>query len=136
MDKLYKQPNGKYCFLNAWSNKLDSNLSEEDVVDRFVDEAKDFAKEVIKRALSYPNIIADINPKYHGLPSMLDAQLADMGFDKSYKELIKHIPREPIDKEYHDFTTYGRCPCCGKRVSICMDRGIKSCECGQKLKWE
>ena len=136
-DKIYKQPNGKYCMMSPYcGGGLNQNLSEQDIIDRYIEEAKRNAENDIKEAKSFGKIIEDIRPDYFAKGIKVDDVLKEMGFDKPYNELILYVPKKPIHQEYHDFTTYGICPNCEKRVSVCMDGGIKKCDCGQMLDWE
>ena len=52
------------------------------------------------------------------LEKVTDQQLKEMGSDRTLAELIIYVPREPKDKHYAgcDFTTYAKCPNCGRKV--------------------
>ena len=70
--------------------------------------------------------------------TIFDEHLESMGFDKSYNELVKFVPRRPTDARYIscDFATYGKCPNCGERVRDGMGGTDEKCRhCGQLLKW-
>ena len=60
-----------------------------------------------------------------------------MGFDRTYDELVKFIPRQPLNKAYApcDFTTYAECPNCGTIVQDGIGHKDEKCKCGQLLKW-
>lgn len=131
MSKYFKQPNGLYCYvLSGYLPKF--NLTEQDVIDEFVCVAESRAKEAIANAESYGHIIAELSPQY---AEANDKCLSQMGFTEPYSELVKYVPRRVINQEYHDFTTFGNCPSCGKGVQNCMGHGPKKCDCGQMLKW-
>jgi hypothetical protein len=132
---LIKQPNEKYCIINYSGDVVRYNLTEQDIINMYIDEAKDR----IENSEHFGNIIAKTVKEYSGkADSISDNVLKEMGFDKSYDELIKFIPRKPIDTSYApcDFTTYGKCPNCGERVENCMGHFEEKCRnCGQLLKW-
>jgi hypothetical protein len=110
----------------------DFNLTEQDIIDEAVRDAEVSAKKEIKEAKSFGNIIAELYPQY---AEANDKCLSQMGFTEPYSELVKYVPRRVINQEYHDFTTFGNCPSCGKGVQNCMGHGPKKCDCGQMLKW-
>lgn len=131
---IIRQPNGKYCIMDYTEVEY-YNLTEQDIINMYIDEAKDR----IENSEHFGNIIAKTVKEYSGkADSISDNVLKEMGFDKSYDELIKFIPRKPIDTSYApcDFTTYGKCPNCGERVENCMGHFEEKCRnCGQLLKW-
>ena len=131
-----KQPNGKYCTM-PWggSGVAEFNLTEEEIVERAIEEAKIKSEEAIKNAKKPGEIIsrlAHINIKGD------DDILKKMGFTEPYEELKKYVPLKPIGQQYAscDFTTYGKCPTCGKTVQDGMGFRQEKCSCGQRLKWE
>lgn len=135
--KLIKQPNGKYCISKLYDAPDKYNLTEQDIIDMFVEEAK----ACISDAAHYGKIIENtiyqgtFKTDFIGIP---EDTLKEMGFDKSYEELVKFIPLKPIDTHYvgSQFTTYGKCPTCGENVENCMGYGEKKCRnCDQALKW-
>lgn len=131
MNEYFKQPNGLYC--KVMSGYIPSfNLTEQDIIDEAVLNAENSAKKNIKEAKSFGNIIAELSPQY---AEANDKCLSQMGFTEPYSELVKYVPRRVINQEYHDFTTFGNCPSCGKGVQNCMGNGPKKCDCGQMLKW-
>ena len=134
MAELIKQPNGKYCSADYYGELEFFNFTEEDVINRYIKKAKtDLEKsyhfgELIKRmekADSYDKKIIN------------DKQLKDMGYDKSFKELVKYIPRKPRDTHYIvcDFATHGKCPTCGEKVVDGIGHKDGKCKCGQLLDW-
>ena len=133
---MYKQPNGKYCDICCGSI-VSYNLTEEDIVERMVADAKREAESLIETAKHFGNIVSEL-AKYEGRVFINDKVLGEMGFTESYRDLVKHIPRKPISKKYvhYDFTTYAKCPSCEKTVQNCMGNGDKKCSCGQMLKWD
>ena len=67
-----------------------------------------------------------------------DNVLREMGFDKTYMELLKYVPRKPVNQSYApcDFTTYAKCPGCGGVVIDGMGGTNDKCSCCvQMLKW-
>jgi len=127
--KLIKQPNGKYCIIDYADDVRRYNLTEADIVSMYIEEAQAH----IVAAEHYGNLIARTADS-NNIP---DDMLKEMGFNKTYKELVKFVPRKPINQSYADcdFTTYGKCPNCGNIVRDGMGWTDKECECGQMLKW-
>lgn len=133
--KLIKQPNGKYCILDYAHEVKKYNLDEQDIINMYIEDAKAHigAAEhygcLIERTISsgFIEITYDIP----------DNVLKEMGFDKTYKELLKFVPRKPVHQSYVscDFATHGKCPSCGENVRDGMGRTDKKCRCGQLLKW-
>lgn len=131
---LIKQPNGKYCIVNYSGDVTHYNLTEQDIINMYIEDAK----ASIEASKHYGQIIKETIGYNNSLNRIPDEILKDMGFDKTYDELIKFIPREPIKKYYApcDFTTYGKCPNCGETVEDCMGRKDEKCRhCDQLLKW-
>lgn len=124
--KLIKQPNGKYCVVDYAGDVRHYNLTEQDIINMYIKDAKAY----IGTAEHYGNIIAKTD-------SVSDDMLKEMGFDKTYKELQKFVPRKPINQSYDpcDFTTYAKCPNCGNTVIDGMVHTDETCKCGQLLKW-
>lgn len=124
---LIKQPNEKYCILNYCGDVVRYNLTEQDIIDMYIKDAK----ASMGAAKHYGELITQINGGD-------DNVLKEMGFDKPYNELIKFVPRKPIHQHYAscDFATYGVCPNCGECVRNGMGGTDAKCRnCGQILKW-
>lgn len=124
---LIKQPNEKYCILNYCGDVVRYNLTEQDIIDMYIKDAK----ASMGAAKHYGELITQINCGD-------DNVLKEMGFDKPYNELIKFVPRKPIHQHYVscDFATYGVCPNCGEGVRNSMGGTDAKCRnCGQILKW-
>lgn len=124
---LIKQPNEKYCIVNYAGEVSRYNLTEQDIVNMYINDAK----ACIGAAEHYGSLI--VKTDY-----VDDSILKAMGFDKSYGELIKFVPRKPTHQEYVscDFATYGDCPNCGKTVTDGIGGKDEKCRhCGQLLKW-
>lgn len=137
MKNLIKQPNGKYCISNYDKGIEKYNLTEQDVINMYIEEAKVH----ISVAEHYSNIIKrTVGYGYdEPLNKISDDVLNEMGFDKTYDELIKFVPRKPKNQDYvgHDCTTYGKCPNCGKTVQNGMGGKDEKCRsCGQMLNWK
>lgn len=131
MRELIKQPNGKFCRVSYYGTVEFSNLTEEDIVNMYIK----WAKEDIENAKHYGEIIKrNLNSN---IPQIDDKDLEEMGFDKSYKELVKFVSRKPLEEHYVDcdFTTYAKCPNCGGMVQNGMGHVDKKCKCGQLLEW-
>ena len=131
MKDLIKQPNGKYCTI-GYQGKMDFvNYTEQDIIDLYIEEAK----KDMENANHYGAII---EKSIRSGRSISNECLRTMGFDKPYNELVKYIPRKPVNLDYNpcDFTTYGNCPNCSSRVKDCMGHKDKSCKkCNQLLDW-
>lgn len=124
---LIKQPNGKFCSCDRYSGIKTMNLTEQDVINMYIEMAKDEMN----------------NAKHYGVlleyDVVTDEELQAMGSDKTYAELIKYVPRAPVNQRYADidFTTYASCPNCGSRVQDGMGHVDEKCDaCGQLLKWK
>lgn len=132
---LIKQPNEKYCIVNYSGDVVRYNLTEQDIVNMYIEDAK----ACIGAAEHYGNLIRRTVSSSYGeeLNEISDDVLKAMGFGKTYKELLKFVPRNPTHQQYAscDFTTYGRCPNCGETVRDGMGWTDKNCKCGQLLKW-
>ena len=124
---LIKQPNDKYCVIDYAGDVRHYNLTEQDIINMYIKDAK----ANIDAAGHYGNIIKENNHIEDGI-------LKDMGFDKTYNELLKFVPRKPLYQLYMscDFATYGDCPSCGKTVTDGIGGKDEKCRhCGQVLKW-
>ena len=125
--KLIKQPNEKYCVVDYAGEVRHYNLTEQDIINMYIKDAKAY----IGTAEHYGEIIAKTN-------EVPDDVLKEMGFDRPYNELVKFVPRKPINQTYAscDFTTYGKCPNCGANVMDGIGGKDEKCRhCGQILKW-
>lgn len=133
---LIKQPNGKYCVINYADEVTHYNLTELDIIDMYIKDAK----ACIGNASNYGYLISKTIRDGHDerTNNISDNMLKEMGFDKKYNELVKFVPRKPIHQVYVscDFATYGECPSCGKTVADGMGHKDEKCKhCGQLLKW-
>jgi hypothetical protein len=132
---LIKQPNGKYCIVDYDGEVERYNLTEQGIVDMYIEDAKKY----IETAENYGNLIAK-TVRYNGtLNGIHDDMLEAMGFDKSYDELVKFVPRKPTNQSYAhcDFTTYAKCPSCDEVVTNGMGHTDDKCrKCGQLLEWK
>ena len=124
---LIKQPNGKYCIVDYAGDVRKYNLTDIDIINMYIEDAK----ACIGAAKHYGNIIKETK-------NISDDVLKEMGFNQTYDDLLKFIPRKPTHQEYAhcDFTTYGDCPNCGKTVMDGIGGKDEKCRyCGQILKW-
>ena len=136
MKTLIKQPNGKYCSADYRGEAEFLNYTEQDIINLYIEKAK----EDIKNAEHYEKLIANIE---YGeccrvRRNISDKDLQSMGFDKPYSELVKFVPRRPLNQTYAscDFTTYGKCPNCSGSVQDGMGHKDEKCgKCGQLLEW-
>ena len=134
---LIKQPNEKYCVVDYAGDVRHYNLTEQDIIDMYIEDAKAY----IGAAEHYSIIIKKtISSGFEeSLNRISDNVLSEMGFDKTYDELLKYFPRKVINTSYYgrDFTTYGNCPNCGNKVCDGIGGTDKQCrKCGQIIKWE
>lgn len=138
MAEYIKQPNGKYCKIHLGS--IDAiNLTEEEIVKEAVAQAETTAKEAIRNAKHSGEIVAmleknTINPTSS---SSKDGLLKQVGFTDTFNELVKYVPRKPLNKRYIpiNFETVGKCPNCGKNVYDGIAFKDEKCDCGQLLNW-
>lgn len=134
MAEYFKQPNGKYCVI-SWNGVEKYNLTEDDVKQIFVEEAEKNAEETIKNAKNYGCIIERF---LKSNISENNSFFEQIGFTEPYAELVKYVPRVPVDKQYSscNFTTYAKCPNCKHTVQDGIGFKQEKCECGQMLDWE
>lgn len=124
---LIKQPNEKYCIVSYSGDVVRYNLAEQDIINMYIE----YAKACIGAAQHYGKLIEKTD-------EVNDSVLKEMGFDKTYNELVKFVPRKPTNQQYAscDFATYGKCPNCGGSVRDGMGGTDDKCgHCGQLLKW-
>lgn len=135
--RITKQPNGKYCIINYDGEIEHYNLIEQDIIDLYIEEVKKSINE--SEPSSY--IISSTVNGYSICEKIIrrpDDTLKEMGFDKTYDELVRFVPRRPTNTGYsdHDCTMYGKCPSCGNVVQNGMGFTQEQCsKCGQILKW-
>ena len=124
---LIKQPNELYCVVNYSGEVVRYNLTEQDIINLYIEDAK-------FHMFSAKNCGELIARAYR----VNDDVLKEMGFTSPYNELVKYVPRKPVNQSYApcDFTTYGDCPNCGGEVRDGMGHRDDKCRsCGQMLKW-
>lgn len=133
---LVKQPNDKYCILDSDGKVILYNLIEQDIINMYIE----YANNYLNNAKPYGDLIKKTIVGVHKerLNPISDHVLNEMGFDKTYTELVKYIPLRPVDKAYApcDFTTYAECPQCGGTVQDGIGHTDKQCKCGQLLNWK
>ena len=138
--EIFKQPNGKYATLSdhlyfskqAKNITLKTNLTEDEVIEAFMIDARDRAKRIMKSK----DLL--VNNKDMIKAHFTDKQYKEMGFAGGYDELKKFIPAHVENQSYcgHDCTTYGKCPTCGETVQNGMGGTDKVCpKCQQILTW-
>ena len=133
---LIKQPNGKYCSADYRGEVEFFNYTEQDIIDMYIEKAK----EDIRNAEHFGALIEKIENGdiCRVKRNIFDKELKLMGFDKPYNELVKFVPRRPINQTYAscDFATYGKCPNCSVSVQNGIGGKDEKCRnCGQLLKW-
>ena len=135
MIKIFKQPNGKYCYF-SYNGMEKINLTEQDIKEIYISKAEAESEDAIKNAENYGGIIKELF--YRNSNSSCDVWLKQIGFTESYENLIKYIPRKPLHQIYasSDFTTYALCPYCNEHVQNGMGFIQKQCKCGQMLQWD
>lgn len=127
---LIKQPNGKYCYY-CYSG-LHINLTKEDYIQLRIKQLREEIEKEIKddNVDSISTLI-----KYKELSN---EQLKSMGYEKTYDEMLKYIPKKVLHTSYYgrDCTTYGKCPTCNAPVQDGIGHTDKTCgKCGQVLDW-
>ena len=126
---LIKQPNGKYSYMK--DDKIITNLLADDYVSIKKQEAKTRAIKELQECSDSPvYLIENYNPS--------DEELKSMGYEKTYDEMIKYIPKKVTHRSYsgRDCTEYGKCPTCGNPVMDGIGHTDKVCRnCNQTLKW-
>jgi hypothetical protein len=137
MKNLIKQPNGKYCSVDYQGKASFVNYTEQDIIDMYIKQAK----EDMENADHYGKIIEKIEygDRCSVKRTIRNKELESMGFDRPYEQLVKFIPREPLNQSYApcDFTTYAKCPNCGGGVQNGMGHKDEKCRnCEQLLKWK
>ena len=116
-----------FCFYDWISKEKHINLTEEDVVNMYVDQAH----RDVRNAAIFIKLIEDVPVE--------NWELVDMGCEKTLEEMRRYIPTRPLNQSYsgHDCTTYGKCPSCGKLVQDGWGLTEERCsQCGQILKWK
>ena len=124
---LVKQPNGKFCYCNWYSGNNELNLTEQDVIDMYIE----MAKQEMRTAKHYMELVER--------NAITDEELKEIGENRTRKEIMKYIPCMPDNQQYvhHDFTTYAKCPNCGNQVQNGIGYKDETCNsCGQLLKWK
>lgn len=126
---LIRQPNGKLCMCD-WTGKIEKmNLTEQDYIDYCTRKAKEYVMNT-KNIKNFGELIE--------FQKVSDEQLREMGSDKTLAELLKFVPRKPLQTKYIsvNFETQGICPSCGNIVVDGMGGTDKTCKkCGQILSW-
>ena len=129
---LIKQPNGKYCYVNPSNLTMAINLTKEEYKEmRIAQTIMQVENELHEGNLSP---IVDLI-KYR---KVSDEQLKSMGYEKTYEEMCKYIPKRVVNSRYYgrDCTSYGKCPTCGAPVQDGIGGTDKVCKkCNQVLKW-
>ena len=139
IEKIIKQPNGKYCIFLYGGGLVELNLTEQDIIDDHLKKCEEEIKSAIQKAEGFGEIIKHFLYMQETLeyekPS--EALLKEMGFEHPYEELIKYLPRRPLHPQYVScsFATYANCPNCGGRVQNGIGFKQEKCECGQRLEW-
>ena len=113
-----------------WTWKIEKmNLTEQDYIDYCTRKAKEYVMNT-KNIKNFGELIE--------FQKVSDEQLREMGSDKTLSELLKFVPRKPLNTQYIqvNFETQGTCPSCGNIVVNGMGGTNKECKkCGQILNW-
>lgn len=126
---LIKQPNGKICVCSYDGTVEKMNLTEDEYVEYCIELAKEESKKNLDSIQNFGKLIEK--------QKVTEEQLKEMGSDKPLSELLKFVPRNPLNTQYIpvNFETQGICPNCGKFVVNGMGGTDKKCSCGQILLW-
>lgn len=126
---LIKQPNGKVCLCSYDGTVEKMNLTEDEYIAYCIELAKEESKKNLDSIQNFGKLIEK--------QKVTEEQLKEMGSDKSLSELLKFVPRKPLNTQYIpvNFETQGTCPSCGKFVANGMGGTDKKCSCGQILLW-
>lgn len=127
---LIKQPNGKICVCSCDGTVEKMNLTEDEYIAYCIELAKEESKKNLDSIQNFGKLIEKQKVK--------DRQLKEMGSDKTLAELLKFVPRKPLQTKYIsvNFETQGICPSCGNIVVDGMGGTDKTCKkCGQILSW-
>ena len=124
---LIKQPNGKYCYYDK--NGLSINITKDDYILIRVMQLKKELNNLTDESLP---TISDLIK----ITKVSDDQLKSMGYDNTYDEMLKYIPKRVEHKSYYGryCTTYGKCPTCNASVQDGIG-GTTCKKCGQVLDW-
>ena len=125
---IFIQANGKICCVEY--STLICNLTEQEYIEYEKKKAEEKALEKLKNPGTIGNIL-----QYRPIS---DKQLKDMGYEKTYEEMMKYVPKRVESCSYsgRDCTTYGKCPTCGASVQDGIGHTDEKCsKCGQMLKW-
>ena len=132
---LVRQPNGKYLTY-SWLKYVNTNLTEEDIKNIYIENAKKQAEIDICNAKGLDCVLKD--EFRYGIKLLTDKDLKDMEINISKKELIKKVPLKPTNKKYIscNFETIAQCPNCGANVVNGIGYTQEKCgKCEQMLDW-
>ena len=126
---LIKQPNGKICVCSYDGTVEKMNLTEDEYIAYCIELAKEESKNNLDSIQNFGKLIEK--------QKVTEEQLKEMGSNKQLSELLKFVPRKPLNTQYItvNFETQGICPNCGKIVVNGMGGTDKKCSCGQILLW-
>lgn len=126
---IVKQPNGKLCLM-SWDGSVEKmNMTEDEYVQYCIEKAREEAKNNLKDIKNFRELIEH--------QKVTDEQLKQMGSDRTLFELLKFVPRKPLQQQYIscNFETQGKCPSCQAWVANGIGGKIEKCKCGQILDW-
>ena len=136
METICKQPNNKY-FLLGWDKITRVNMTEQDVIDHYIENAILQAKEDMKNCNKGLDYIIKYDNAYEK-NIVTNEILKQMGLNVSKEELTKMVAIRPKTNRYNpiDFVTMGKCPSCNSDVYNGIGGKEKKCSnCGQLLDW-
>lgn len=126
---VIKQPNGKYCYFKNTVIKF--NLTEEEYVSLRLKETENVIRNELKECRSNTSELIK-------RCVVSDADLKSMGYQKTYDEMLRYIPKKVIGASYssRDCETIAHCPSCKRLVVDGMSGTDRVCpDCHQVLEW-
>lgn len=89
---LIRQPNGKICIC-SWDGTVEMmNLTEDEYIAYCIGLAKEEIKKNLDSILNFGRLVAK--------QKVTDEQLKEMGSDKPLSELVKFVPRKPLNIQF------------------------------------
>ena len=127
---IVKQPNGKYCYLIRDTIRI--NLTEDEYIQIRLKEEEILIRKELENCHTDP---VEMIKRWE----VSDEDLRSMGYDKTYAEMTKYIPKRVINSSYssRDCMSFAHCPVCNTVVVDGMGTTTHVCpECNQRLEWK